>query len=164
MKLKLRKTIFVTFFASILLLLVSACGEPPPGEEVGTFSQSACLAQSNKPLTTKVPQQRFGRDVVSLTVSGNDIKVTYKFAHFRCAQKVKMYSKLEGKNITITVRPIDMNPSMVAGCDCEYNLSGKVGPFSSGKYTVTVFRQWDRSQDSEAPAPKKIGSKELELK
>lgn len=131
-----------TRWVSCVGMLVCTCVlwacQAPEGStlKVSEFSQGAC--SKNLPL---IPQSPGG--TVDVKASGAYIWVTYKQAHFRCEQKVQFYVDQEDSVIKVTARPIDMNPSVVAGCDCQFDLSAKVGPFPAGNYQVEVYHKTD---------------------
>lgn len=141
-----------------LLLGPLACGTMS-AYNTDNFTQSECVSGDTKPLTIQqVPQDR---DAVTLSAQGDRIAIDYQYAHFRCAQKVHFVAAKEGQTITITAQPVDLNPSAVAGCDCEYHLKGAVGPFPAGTYTVKVIRRWDNKSGENAT--KEIHSSSLTL-
>ncbi|TNE47682.1 MAG: hypothetical protein EP343_19185 [Deltaproteobacteria bacterium] len=135
----MKRMFFPVLLAVALFLLCSlqACSGGPSNELVQQFNQSECM--SNLPLIPHAP----GEQPVEIATDGAYITVLYKLANFRCEQKVMFVSEQDGTTIKVTARPVDMNPSVVAACDCKFNLSAKVGPFDSGSYTVKVFHQTD---------------------
>lgn len=124
---------------SVLSLSLSfvACSGSPTNDLLQEFNQSDCM--SNLPLIPQSPETQ----PIEITTSGSYINVLYKMANFRCEQKVKFVTEQEGNTIKVTARPVEMNPSVVAACDCKFNLTAKLGPFDDGSYTVKVFHQTD---------------------
>jgi len=136
-----QRNIFVKLFLLISILwFFIACS----GNEISPldFEQSGCIESSINPLTVRVMADP-SRDQVTLKVDGAYLIINYQHARFRCSQKVTFIAKQSGNIITIYVQPVDMNPSSVTRCDCEYTIKGKVGPFNPGTNTVNVIRKWD---------------------
>ncbi len=135
----MKRLFFQGLLATALFMSCSlqACSGGPSNELVQQFNQSECM--SNLPLIPHAP----GDQPVEIATDGAYITVLYKLANFRCEQKVMFVSEQEGTIIKVTARPVDMNPSVVAACDCKFNLTAKLGPFDSGDYTVKVFHQTD---------------------
>lgn len=119
--------VFVTFCVS--------CGVDLE-QSVVSFEQGDCV--KNLPLIPHSPTQ----DVI-IGTDGLYIKLTYKKAPFRCEQKAKFVVSQEKNVLKVTARPVDLNPTVVASCDCKFDLTGKLGPYQSGDYTVKVFHQTD---------------------
>lgn len=77
------------------------------------------------------------------------IGLDYLEAHFRCAQTVEGFYKTDGDTVEVLVQPEDMNPRMVAACDCLYDISMTL-PVAP-PMTVTLFRRWDNINDPNDP-------------
>lgn len=117
--------------------IVTACGVPEGSTSlVSEFSQGAC--SKNLPLLPQSPTSP-----VSVQSEGLYVLVSYKQAPFRCEQKVQFFVKQQEQTIQVTARPVDMNPTVVAACDCNFDLQGKLGPFPAGTYTVEVYHKTD---------------------
>jgi hypothetical protein len=80
-------------------------------------------------------------------------------AHFRCAQDVEAFYKVDGGDLDVLVQPVDMDPDGVAGCDCLYELFVLVDHLDERDFDLTVYRRWDNINDDNDPV--KIGSAEV---
>ena len=127
----------------LIALLLAACTPDLPAgwegaEPIADFTQAECEGNPYDPFEPEV-----GANQVGATV-----EVRYDKAHFRCAQDVEGYFKLEGNLLSILVQPVDMNPTQVAGCDCLYTLDMGV---SADAASVAVWRRWDNLNDPNDP-------------
>lgn len=125
------------------LVLLVACGPDLPAgweeaEPIPDFHQAACAGD---PYGDYEP-------VVTAEQSDGGLAITYEKAHFRCEQDVEGFFKVEGDTLAVLVQPIDMNPSMVAACDCLYTLDMGVGATGT---TVEMWRRWDNLNDPNDP-------------
>ena len=125
-----------------LLLLVACAPDLPAGwedaEPIADFHQAACEGD---------PYGKF-EPTVSAAESDGGLAITYDKAVFRCEQDVEGFYKLDGDTVSVLVQPIDMNPSIVAGCDCLYTLD--MGVEATGA-TVEMWRRWDNLNDPNDP-------------
>ncbi len=85
------------------------------------------------------------------SAAAGEVVVTYGDAHFRCAQDVEAFYRLEGAVLSILVQPIDMDPKNVAACDCLYDVDLTVDGLDAGALTVELFRRWDNINDPNDP-------------
>jgi hypothetical protein len=126
-------------------------------QKVSSFQQSECKKnEQGLPLLPRSPEEA----EVSAKVSGSYVEVMYKLAPFRCAQKVGFFVEEKEGEIHVVARPNDMDPDVVAACDCTYDYNGKIGPLAAGKYTVKIYHQGDNKSGQEK---KQVASVELEI-
>ncbi|MCC6876011.1 MAG: hypothetical protein IT378_17010 [Sandaracinaceae bacterium] len=72
---------------------------------------------------------------------------------FRCAQDVEAFAREGQSSLDVLVQPRDMNPEMVAACDCLYDVHVEVDALEPGPYSVAAFRRWDNWNDPNDPVP-----------
>jgi hypothetical protein len=131
--------------------LLAGCGpDLPAGWEdatpVDALTQSACDG---------TPYEDFDERVES-DLTGDPLSVDVFETPFRCAQEVEAFWKRDGDRIEVLVQPIDMNPRVVAGCDCLYDLSITVTETGEPSTALEVWRRWDALNDPNEPVS--IGS------
>lgn len=138
--------------AGILLVLVG-CTDLPEGwedaEPIDDFYQRACGDGD--------PYAEESNERVEAEGTPDVISVDYLEAHFRCAQSVEGFFKVNGDAVDVLVQPVDMDPSSVAACDCLYDIymTLPVEPPAS----LTLYRRWDNLNDPNDPV--EIGSVEV---
>jgi hypothetical protein len=93
---------------------------------------------------------------LAASVADGTIEVSYKHARFRCQQDVEAFARSEGTTIDVLVQPINLNPPLVAKCECAYDLSivlpaVKRGRLEPGSYEVRVSRRWDNINKPNPP-------------
>jgi hypothetical protein len=142
---------------ALLPLLATACAPDLPEDWadallVPTLTQGAC---DGDPYAGD-PDER-------LEAEGGAGQATlhYLEAHFRCEQDVEAFYLLDGDALSVLVQPIDMDPSMVAACDCLYDIDMEIPDLPAGALTVELFRRWDNINDDNDPVA--IGSAEIEI-
>jgi hypothetical protein len=81
------------------------------------------------------------------------VRVLYNDAHFRCEQPVEAFVRRGDNTLDVLVQPIDMNPDMVAGCDCLYDIVVEIKNLVAGDYAVSLSRRWDNINDPNDPVP-----------
>lgn len=86
---------------------------------------------------------------VDATLGGDPVSIEVGEAHFRCAQDVEGYYRMEGETLEVLVQPIDMKPGVVAACDCLYDLSIEVAGVQAT--SVDVYRRWDALNEPNDP-------------
>lgn len=69
--------------------------------------------------------------------------------HFRCAQSLEGFWQLDGTTLEVLIQPEDMRPSIVASCDCLYDIDLAVDDVAPE--AVRVFRRWDLESGDSAP-------------
>lgn len=132
---------------------LAACGpDLPAGWEdarpVTSLVQSEC---DGSPLK-KAHDERVEGDITA-----SPLEVVLREGHFRCAQDVEGFYKLSGTGVDVLVQPVDMNPRVVAACDCLYDVEMTVAlEVDLAPDAVTVFRRWDNLNDDNDPV--EIGS------
>lgn len=84
------------------------------------------------------------------------VLIEIKDAHFRCAQDVEAFYKVDDGELDVLVQPVDMSPDGVAGCDCLYELFVLVDELDERDFELTVYRRWDNINDDDDPL--EIGS------
>ncbi len=77
----------------------------------------------------------------STKVVNDTILLTYPNAHFRCDQAVQGYVKRTDNGYSVLIQPTEMNPFMVAKCDCGYTLEAKLPNIKPND--VRVFHRGD---------------------
>lgn len=129
--------------AALAALPLAACGPDLPegwedAEPIDDFVQRACEGDpyAGTPAT------------VTAQAADGAVDVVYDKAHFRCAQDVEGFYRADGAAVSVLVQPVDMDPEMVAKCDCLYTIEMGI-PVAAE--TVTVFRRWDNINDPNDP-------------
>ena len=122
----------------MIVATIMACApDLPPGwedaERVASLSQTPCEGDP------------YGEhdERVEVDFSGAPVQVDYKEAHFRCAQDVEAFARIEGAALDLLVQPIDMDPKVVAGCDCLYDIAMSVAEYPGVPDRVSLYRRWD---------------------
>jgi hypothetical protein len=69
-------------------------------------------------------------------------------AHFRCAQDVGGFYRMDGETVEVLIQPVDMNPSEVARCDCLYDVSFEVPERAT---SWALWRRWDNLNEPNDP-------------
>ena len=136
-------TVLSLLFSALLFSHLTACG-PANRVQTTALQQSACLSNQAQPDPGKEPPNPYNtKPEIAVTKATSTLNVMYKNVRFRCEQKTLIEAFLDGQILRVVARPIEMNPSVVAGCDCIYDLGAQVGPLPAGKYTLKVQRQTD---------------------
>ncbi|MCB9638101.1 MAG: hypothetical protein H6728_00100 [Myxococcales bacterium] len=126
-----------------VLLFNPACG-PDNRIQTTALQQSACLSNQAPEPNKEPPNPYTTQPEVTLSKGTVTLNVSYKNVRFRCGQDATIEAFLdEGGIVRVVAHPKDMNPSIVAGCDCLYDLGAQVGPLPAGKYKVKIQRQTD---------------------
>lgn len=125
-----------------LVLSLGACASLPAGWEDATsiadFTQAECSGS---------PYEEYD-ERAEATVADGAVTVEVSQSHFRCEQDVEGFYRMDGDTLQVLVQPVDMNPRIVAGCDCLYDLNMTVDVDAS---EVEVFRRWDDLNDDNDP-------------
>jgi len=74
-------------------------------------------------------------------IVNDNIILRYPNAHFRCDQPVQGFVRQTKTGYFVLVQPKEMNPVMVAKCDCGYTLEAKLPTIKSND--VRVFHRGD---------------------
>ena len=82
---------------------------------IDNFKQETCNEDMDE-VTATAPK------AFTKIVDGN-LVITYPNAHFRCDQDVQAFVKEREDEYAILVQPKELNPVMVAKCDCGYTLT-----------------------------------------
>ena len=77
----------------------------------------------------------------SVKAVNDSLIITYPNAHFRCDQAVQGFIKQTEKGYSILIQPKELNPAMVAKCDCGYKLVATLPKTKSND--VRVFHRGD---------------------
>ena len=77
----------------------------------------------------------------STKIENGDLILTYPNAHFRCDQAVQGFVKQTDNGYSVLIQPAEMNPGMVAKCDCGYTLEAKLPHVKSND--IRVFHRGD---------------------
>lgn len=119
-----------------LLLAVAGCGDvvddDGQGHSVGTTVQSQCKATPAGP-TFAGPSL----GTVTASASGSTATILHQDAYYNCASKLKLLATVKGQQITVKEQIV--NPTELARCMCNYDLSVPVMGLADGDYTVQVF-------------------------
>ncbi len=128
------------------LSLVGCGADLPAGwedaEPVASLSQGECAGSPYDTGVVVEVEADFGADPLEVDASN---------VHFRCEQDVEAFWKQDGATVEVLVQPIDMNPSVVARCDCLYDLEIVVGSPEGEVSEVVVWRRWDALNDPNDP-------------
>ena len=103
------------------------------------FNQETCNEDMDE-VTANAPKAS------TKIVEGNLI-LTYPNAHFRCDQSVQGFIKQRDDRYAVLVQPIEMNPVMVAKCDCGYTLTATLPNVTANE--IRLFHRGD-NHDGEA--------------
>ncbi len=126
----------------MLVLLLVACTDLPEGWEdaapIEDFSQKACDGSPYEEYET----------TVTAAPEGDATRFEWENAHFRCAQDVEGFYRFDGPLLQVLVQPVDMHPSVVAGCDCLYNIDFSVEGADDG---WELWRRWDALNEPNDP-------------
>ncbi len=128
------------------LVAFAGCGPDLPAEWKGasvvdSFVQSECGGTPEEGDEARV----------SFTRRGAAIQANLSEARFRCEQEVEGFVKVEEGAIQFLVQPVDMNPSMVAGCDCLYNVTMDVQELAPDVYNVSLSVRGDKQSGQDEP-------------
>ena len=104
----------------LLAIFCTAClPDLPSGWEdakpIDELQQSECEGD---------PYEAEDNDESSLTggIENEELQLQYSKATFRCDQAVEGFHMIEDGKLSILIQPQEMNPSMVAKCDCLYDI------------------------------------------
>lgn len=126
---------------TLLSLVLLACADLPEGWAGASplpLTQSACDGDP------------YAGDPNERVEAGEDgASVRYLEAHFRCEQDVEAFGLEQDGVLGVLVQPVDMNPRVVARCDCLYNLD--IGLQGSTAGEVELWRRWDNLNDPNEP-------------
>jgi len=129
------------------LLALTACGaDLPEGWEdakpVTSLDQSACDG---------TPYEEHDERAEG-DLGTSPLEISLREGHFRCEQDVEAFYRIAEGDIDVLVQPVDMNPSVVAGCDCLYDVDMTISlevDLAPGK--ATVYRRWDNQNEPNDP-------------
>ena len=118
-------------------LLVSGCTEDlPPGwegaEHVTKLTQSKCAGSEHD----------VDASATFLPAKGK-LTLEYEHARFRCQQEVEGFYKDAGGMLEVLVQPVDMDPGVVASCDCIYDIDIVIEALASGSRQAVLYRRGD---------------------
>ena len=132
-------------FVLPLVLAVGGCAGPdlPIGWEGASrlpVVQAACGGNPYEPHDERLEVEgAVGRALVDL-----------RETTFRCEQTVEAFVREGDATVDVLVQPEDMHPSMVAACDCLYDVGVDV-PLDPGTYVVSAYRRWDALNEPNDP-------------
>jgi len=113
--------------------------------------------QGARPVAALVQQECEGSPYEGLhderiePVAGEGLdRIAARELHFRCAQDVRGLQVVEGDTVRVLIQPKDMNPRMVAACDCLYDLDITLD-VDAPPASVALWRRWDDLNDDNAP-------------
>lgn len=141
----------------LVVLLLGACAlfgpDLPEGwedaEAVDDFVQEDCDGS---------PYDTGWSEAMSAWAAEPGLRVAGDPLHFRCEQEVEAFYKVAGDAVDVLVQPRDMDPKVVAGCDCLYRV--EAGIPEAPPATVTLYRRWDAINDPNDPVL--VGSQAVE--
>jgi hypothetical protein len=121
----------------LFVILLVACGpELPEGwedaEPIDDLVQADCDGS---------PMDEGYQESATASTDGQTVSIELNPVTFRCEQTVEGFWKEEAGHLEVLVQPQDMNPGMVAGCDCAYRIDAEVA--SSTATSVSAWRRWD---------------------
>ena len=130
----------------LFTLLITACGPDLPknwssATSIDDFQQSSC---EGDPYEDNEEDEEDEEDTLSMRIDNGILNIDYNEVVFRCEQGVEGFQMSEENNISVLLQPQDMNPSMVAKCDCLYNFSLSFPVDTQESYTVDVYTRTDR--------------------
>ncbi len=128
----------------VLLLAACAVDLPDDWEEaqiVEQFTQSECGDDPYEGYQTSY----------QVSTGQGQVDLDWTNAHFRCEQALEAWYVSEGPVVRFLVRPVDMNPKAVAGCDCLYDLGMRITGQEMEIDEVGLWRQWDHLNDANEP-------------
>tara|TARA_B100000683_G_C12304002_1_gene479428 strand:+ start:96 stop:557 length:462 start_codon:yes stop_codon:yes gene_type:complete len=76
-------------------------------------------------------------------IENGELQLQFSKADFRCDQEVEGFHMVEDGALSILIQPQDMNPSMVAKCNCLYNIDLSI-PGLGEIDTIDVYKRSDR--------------------
>jgi hypothetical protein len=68
---------------------------------------------------------------------------------FRCNQPAHALIRRGSKELELLVEPLDMDPTNIPKCICNYDLEFEIDGLSRGTYTLTVFHRGDHQWDTQ---------------
>jgi len=133
----------------LALALLSCVTDLPAGWEdaqpVDDLSQSACKGS---------PYDTGFTEAMTASAGSPGLRVVGEPLAFRCEQDVEAFYKVNGEAVDVLVQPVNMNPKVVAGCDCTYKVDMGIGVDPPAE--VTLYRRWDAINDPNEPV--EVGS------
>lgn len=126
--------------------VLGGCGPDLPegwkaAEPVDSLTQASCAGSPYEPHDERITSD----------LEPDPLHVDYLRAHFRCEQEVEAFWQRDGEGVEVLVQPVDMRPSVVAGCDCLYDVAIDVAVLPSAPEAVTLFRRWDALNEPNPP-------------
>ena len=110
------------------LYLFFACSNKPPEIKTddnlpGTWADATLIADVKQASCNEDMTQIIESIPKASTQFLNDnLVITYPNAHFRCDQNVQAFLKQINNTYAVLIQPTEMNPVLVAKCDCGYNI------------------------------------------
>ncbi|MBN1337304.1 MAG: hypothetical protein JXB39_15200 [Deltaproteobacteria bacterium] len=139
-------------YVTLLGLLVACAPDLPAGwedaEGIEDFTQDECGGS---------PYDTGWESTVEANADNPGLRVVGDDLHFRCEQDVEGFYRVDGTAVDVLVQPVDMNPGLVAGCDCLYRVEASIP--EEPPATVTLYRRWDNLNDENDPVL--VGSVEV---
>ena len=97
------------------------------------FNQGKCNEDMDE-VTANAPK-------ASTKIVEGKLILTYPNAHYRCDQSVQGFVRQKDNGYAVLVQPIEMNPVMVAKCDCGYTLTAILPNVTANE--VRLFHRGD---------------------
>ena len=101
------------FFTACVSDLPEGWGQ---SEMIDELQQSECEGDPYETEESSEEDSLHGR------IENGELQLQYSKAAFRCDQVVEGFYMIEDGALSILIQPQEMNPSMVAKCDCLYDI------------------------------------------
>ena len=133
-------------FIPFTIVFFTACGPDLPENweksvPIDDFQQSSC---EGDPYEDNEEDEGDEEENLSMRIENGILNIDYNDVVFRCEQGVEGFQMSEDNNISVLLQPKEMNPSMVAKCDCLYNFSLSFPVENLESYTVDLYTRTDR--------------------
>ena len=132
--------------ALCLLVGLAACGPDVPdgwedAEPVDALTQSACEGSPYEDHDERVEGD----------LTASPVELSLKEGHFRCEQEVEAFHRRIGDWLEVLVQPVDMDPRIVAACDCLYDIDMEITVGGAPLVEATIYRRWDDLNEPNDP-------------
>jgi hypothetical protein len=109
----------------------------PAGSSTLTIGAGPTLQIAATQSACKASGLEFTSGNLKASLMGSALVITHEDALYNCASKVAMSASLSGN--TIIVQESVSNPSEMALCTCDFDLSAEIKGLAAGSYTVKVL-------------------------
>jgi hypothetical protein len=130
----------------LLSSMIAACVDLPDGWEdarpVDELRQAACAGS---------PYEGYDERVEG-SLDASPLNIAVRESSFRCEQDVEGFYRVRGGTLDLLIQPIDMNPNVVAGCDCLYDIEMSIAlEVDLAPSAASVYRRWDNLNEPNDP-------------